>query len=79
MFSYLVNNRYDEGSKLPVRLKGLDAGKKYSIKEINLYPDTKSAIDAGKIYTGDFLMKVGFNPVVNSGRTSVVLQIEEIK
>ena len=79
MFNYLVNNRYDEGSKLPIKLKGLDAAKKYSIKELNLYPGTNSSIDSSKSYTGEFLMTVGFNPVVNSGRTSVILQLEEIK
>jgi len=79
MFNYLVNNRYDESSKFPIRLKGLDAGKKYQIKEVNLYPGTNSSIDATKTYTGDFLMKIGFNPQVNSGRTSVILQIDEIK
>ena len=79
MFSYLVNNRYDEGSKMPIKLKGLDLGKKYSIKELNLYPGTSSAIDSSKVYSGDFLMTIGFNPVVNSGRTSVILQIEEVK
>ncbi|MEJ2880008.1 alpha-galactosidase [Pedobacter sp. GR22-6] len=79
MFNYLVNNRYDEGSKLPIKLKGLDASKKYAVKELNLYPGTSSAVDGTKVYSGDFLMKIGFNPVVNSGRTSVVLQIEELK
>jgi len=79
MFSYLVNNRYDEGSKMPVKLKGLDAAKKYNIKELNIYPGTNSTIDSKKSYTGDFLMNIGFNPNVNSGRTSVILQIDEIK
>ncbi|TKC58161.1 alpha-galactosidase [Pedobacter hiemivivus] len=79
MFNYLVSNRYDEGSKFPIKLKGLDKAKKYSIKELNVYPGTNSSIDSSKSYTGDFLMTVGFNPVVNSGRTSVVLQIEENK
>jgi alpha-galactosidase len=77
IFNYLVNNRFDEGSKLPIRLKGLDPVKKYIIKEINLYPGIVSSIDSSKSYSGDFLMKIGFNPVVNAGRTSVVLQINE--
>jgi alpha-galactosidase len=77
LFNYLVNNRYDEGSKLPILLKGLDPRKKYKLEEVNLYPGTKSTIDAGKIYSGDFLMTVGFNPDVKSSRTSVVLQVKE--
>lgn len=76
MFNYLVNYRYGEGSSMPIKLKGLDAGKQYKVKEINLYPGTKSGISEGKTYTGDFLMKVGINPKVNSGRTSVILQID---
>jgi len=78
IFNYLVNNRYDEGSKLPIHLKGLKANGKYKIREVNLYPGTKSTIDADKVYSGDFLMKVGFNPDVNNRRTSVILQIDEI-
>jgi alpha-galactosidase len=76
MFNYLVNYRYGEGISMPIKLKGLDAGKQYKVKEINLYPGTKSGISEGKTYTGDFLMKVGINPKVNSGRTSVILQID---
>jgi alpha-galactosidase len=76
MFNYLVNYRYDEGSKQPIRLKGLDAGKQYKVKEINLYPGSKSGIDENKTYTGDFLMKIGINPHVNTGRTSVILEID---
>jgi alpha-galactosidase len=76
IFNYLVNNRYDAGSKLPIRLKGLDPARRYKVTEINLYPDTKSPIDAGKVYTGDFLMKIGFNPELNTRRTSVVLKLE---
>ena len=79
VFNYLVNNRYGAGSRSPIRMQGLDASRKYRIKEINLYPGASSSIDAGKIVTGDFLMKIGFNPDVNSGRTSVVLQLEEVK
>ncbi|WP_316823687.1 alpha-galactosidase [Pedobacter miscanthi] len=76
VFNYLVNNRYAEGSKLPIRFNGLDAAKQYKISEINVYPGAKSSIDDTKTYTGDFLMKIGFNPDVNLSRTSVVLKIE---
>jgi alpha-galactosidase len=79
IFNYLVNYRYDQGSKSPIRLKGLDPQKTYKLKEINLYPGTTSPIDGEKSYQGDFLMKVGFNPEVNDGRSSVVVQISEAK
>ncbi|EHQ29098.1 alpha-galactosidase [Mucilaginibacter paludis] len=77
IFNYLVNYRYDERSKLPIRLKGLDAGKKYTVKEINLYPGKNTDIKSDRTYTGDFLMKIGFNPNVNADRTSVVLKLDE--
>lgn len=79
LFNYLVNNRYESNSKYPIKLKGLDAAKKYRIKEINLYPGSNSTISSNTVYSGDFLMKLGFNPDVNNNRTSVVLQIDEVK
>ena len=79
MFNYLVNYRYNEGSKSPIKLKGLDPLKKYQLKEINLYPGSSSSIKSDQIYSGDFLMKIGFNPQVNNSRTSVVIRIDEAK
>ncbi|PWS30360.1 alpha-galactosidase [Pedobacter paludis] len=77
IFNYLVNNRFGENSKFPIKMQGLDPSKRYKLKEINLYPGTKSSIDDSKIYSGDFLMKIGFNPDVNSSRTSVVIKLTE--
>lgn len=80
-FSYFVGNRYKEGSNAPVRLKGLDPAKKYRIQEVNVFPGTTSTINRNNTttYSGDYLMTVGFNPLVDSRRTSVVLEINEIK
>ncbi|HYX10322.1 MAG TPA: alpha-galactosidase [Bacteroidales bacterium] len=79
IFNYLVNNRYGAGSKLPIKLTGLNPAKKYRIREINLYPGTKSSLVMNKSYSGDFLMKVGYNPDVLAWRSSVVLKIEEVE
>lgn len=79
VFNYLVSNRFDAGSKLPIQLKGLDPNKNYLVKEVNLYPGTKSAIPDHAVFTGDFLMQVGVNPVVNAGRTSVVLEVDAVR
>ena len=76
MFNYLIGNRYGASSALPVKLKGLDAKKMYRISEINLYSGSKSSLEAGKIYSGDFLMNIGINPDVRANRTSVVLKID---
>ncbi|MET3502644.1 alpha-galactosidase [Mucilaginibacter rubeus] len=79
MFNYLVNNRYGSGTKVPVRLKGLDPNKKYRVKEINLYPGTGSVLGKEDLtFTGDFLMNVGINPGNSAYHTSVVLQLEAI-
>ncbi|MEZ2442623.1 alpha-galactosidase [Chitinophaga sp. RCC_12] len=78
LFNYLVNYRYGEGSKFPIRLKGLDPARKYRLKEINLYPGEATAIPDNAIFTGEFLMNVGFNPQLNVKRTSVVIQINEV-
>ncbi|RYY53720.1 MAG: alpha-galactosidase [Chitinophagaceae bacterium] len=79
IFNYLVNNRYGQGSTVPIQLKGLDDKANYRLEEINLYPGTSAALDSTKIYSGEFLMKVGFNPVVNNSRTSVVLKITQVR
>jgi len=77
-FSYLVSNRYGSGSQALVRLKGLNPAKKYRIQELNVYPGTNSAINQNTaVYSGDYLMTVGFNPNVSTSRTSVVLEITE--
>lgn len=78
VFNYLVNNRYGTGSKLPVLFKGLNPASQYKIVETNLYPGTQSTISVDTVYSGDFLMKVGFNPMVNASRKSVILLIEEV-
>ncbi|PKB16465.1 alpha-galactosidase [Flavobacterium sp. 5] len=80
VFNYLVNNRLKmTATQLPVVLKGLNPNKKYTVKEINLYPETSSSIAADAIFSGDFLMKTGINPNVTLQRTSVVLEINEVK
>lgn len=78
MFNYLVNNRYEEGSKFPILLKGLEPSASYKIKEINLYPGQNTTLDTAKTYSGEFLMQIGYNPQVTATRTSVVLQIEKV-
>ena len=79
LFSYLVNNRYGEGSTHPLRLQGLDPDKKYRLREVNLYPGTQSPLPSEQVYSGGFLMKVGYNPVVRAGRNSVVVMVEAVR
>lgn len=80
VFNYLVNKRFMlTATEEPIRLEGLDAHKKYHLKEINLFPGTRSRINPDKIYSGDFLMKVGVNPGLSLRRTSVLIEINEAK
>ena len=76
VFNYLVNNRQRLTEiERPVKLDGLDPTKKYTVKEINVYPGTQSTINSTTSYSGDFLMNVGINPNIDLQRTSVVLEI----
>lgn len=79
-FTYLVKNRYKAGSVAPIKLKGLNPDKNYKIQELNVYPGTRSAINADTtVYSGNYLMTIGFNPQVSTRRESVVLEISEVK
>ena len=79
MFNYLVNYRYDQGTKKPVRLKGLDPAKRYRLTEVNMYPGKSSGIGSQSIYSGDFLMKVGFNPNADADHSSVVVTLQAVQ
>ena len=78
MFNYLISNRFDARSRLPIKLKGLDPAKNYAVKEVNLYPDTKSALQQNAVFSGDYLMTIGYNPIVNASRMSVVLELDAV-
>jgi alpha-galactosidase len=81
MFNYVTTNRFFFNSLTvkPVKMKGLNPTKKYKIKEINLYPDVPTTLNTEGSYSGEYLMSVGFNPDVSAQRTSVILEINEVK
>jgi alpha-galactosidase len=79
VFNYLVNTRQNiKVTERPVKLDGLDANKRYTVKEINVSAGTTSPINSSKVYSGDFLMKVGINPDITLKRISVVLEVNEV-
>lgn len=78
VFNYFMATRNATKQALPIVLKGLDGSKRYKIEEINLYPGSTSPIDYSRVYSGDFLMNIGFNPQVSSKRTSVVIKVTAI-
>ena len=59
LFAYDIHPRFS--AKLPVvKLQGLDPNTFYKVEEINLMPSAKSRLKAnGKVFSGDYLMKVG--------------------
>lgn len=74
LFAYDIHPRYQE-RLLPVKLQGLASDKFYKVEEINLMPDATSRLAAnGKIYSGDYLMKVGLNVFGLSATQSHVLE-----
>jgi alpha-galactosidase len=75
----MVSGRYGNGSLSPVKLNGLHPEKKYRVKEINLYPGTKTEISGEATYSGNYLMTIGFNPNLDVRRTSVVLEVTEAR
>jgi len=76
-FSYLVNNRYRAGTSRPIRVKGIDPNKKYRLQEVNIYPGTDNSTIINAInLSGDYLMTVGFDPMVNAQRSSVIIEFQ---
>jgi alpha-galactosidase len=68
LFNYNLNTRRKDIFNRVI-LQGLDAGKKYRFREINLFPETKSTQpDNDKIFTGEYLMSVGVN--LSAGRVN---------
>ena len=61
LFAYDIYPRYQE-KLFSVKLQGLDPDKLYKVEEINLMPGTSSDLRAnGKVFSGDYLMKVGLD------------------
>lgn len=61
LFNYFTNTRRKDIFSR-VLLQGLDPNKKYRIREINLFPGTKSAQpDNDKTFSGEYLMNLGLN------------------
>jgi alpha-galactosidase len=81
MFNYVTTNRFFFNSLTvkPIKMKGLNPTKKYKIKEINLYPDVPTTLNTEGAYSGEYLMSIGFNPDMSAQRTSVILEINEVK
>ena len=61
LFNYFTTPRRKDIFSL-VPLQGLDPKKKYRIKEINIFPETKpTQPDNDKVVTGEYLLNIGLN------------------
>ena len=75
VFAFDIYSRYGE-KLLPVRLQGLDPDRQYRVKEINLMPGRKSNLSGNeKIFSGDYLMKIGLNAFTTSQTNSRVIEL----
>lgn len=80
LFCYTMNASRENVTN-PVKLQGLDPDKKYEVKEINVQQRTAGRRppqfgNVNRIYSGDYLMKVGFN--VMGGRGDLSSNVYEI-
>ena len=75
VFAYDIHPRYGE-LLLNTRLQGLDADAKYRVKEICLMPGKQSWLPCNdKVYTGDYLMKVGIKVTSANDLVSHIIEI----
>ncbi|MDE6170591.1 MAG: GH36 C-terminal domain-containing protein, partial [Duncaniella sp.] len=75
MFAYDLAPRFQEKLNA-IKLQGLDPNKEYLVNEINLMPGTKSQFGQNdKVFTGDYLMKVGLDVFTWHHNTSTVIEI----
>lgn len=75
LFAYDLHPRYDEVRRA-VCFKGLDPARRYTVREINLMPGSRSrfAFD-GKTFSGEYLMKVGLDVLSAGEGQSHVLEL----
>lgn len=72
---YDIHPRYGENT-LPVCMQALDANAQYLVKEICLMPGNQSWLECnGKVYSGDYLMKIGLPVLSNNDLTSHIIEI----
>lgn len=75
LFTYDIHPRLTDKTGI-LKLQGLDASKRYRVQEINLIPGQKSGLSAnGKIFTGDYLMKVGLDVFTGRDTYSRVIEL----
>lgn len=75
LFAYDIHPQAGE-LILPTQLQGLDAGSRYRVREICLMPGQQSWLPChDKVYTGDYLMKVGIKVLSANDMVSHIIEI----
>lgn len=75
LYAYDIHPRFAE-PRYPVCLKGLDPDKMYKVEEINLMPGKRSFFqENGKVFSGDYLMKVGLRVFTGRQTNSSIFEI----
>jgi len=75
VFAYDIHPLYREKYS-SIQLQGLDPMKKYRVKEINLMPGANSTLaENGKVYSGDYLMKIGLDAFTANRIHSRVMEL----
>ena len=77
LFAFDIHPRYGEPLN-NVRLKGLDRDKKYRVEEINTMGGRNRSRGSERVYSGDYLMKVGLGIFSSSQYNSRIMEITEI-
>lgn len=79
LYAYDIHPRFGE-NLLAVQCQGLNPAAKYRVKEINLMPG-KNPDDAfnAKVYSGDYLMKVGLDVFTTIKLHSRILELEVVE
>ena len=75
LFAYDLHPRFAE-TLYKVTMQGLEPDCMYEVKEINLMPGAVSRLECdGKVFSGDYLMKVGLDAFTANSGVSHVLEI----
>lgn len=75
VFAYDIHPRYGE-NLFATRLQGLDANAHYRIREICLMEGQRPGLPAhDKVFTGDYLMKVGIKLLTDRDMTSRIVEL----
>ncbi len=78
LYAYDIYPRYAE-NLLPVQCQGLNPAKKYRVTEINLMPGkTPAEAFNGKVYSGEYLMKVGLDAFTTGKLHSRMLELQMV-